>query len=402
MKTIFIILDGLGDRPVKEFGGKTPLEAANTPNMDFLVERGICGMMAPMGLGFTLESGPAHFEIFGYHPFENFYPGRGPIEALGAGFKLKQGDIAFRANFATLKGGKIIDRRAGRIKNVKIFEKKLSFKIKNVEFILKAGTEHRAGLILRGKGLSLKTSNNHSHKTGIKPKKIIALDKTEQANFTAEILNQYLEQAHKILQNHSENEKREKKGLLSANYLIFRGGGEYKKVISFDKKYGLKSCCIAGTGLYKGFGKFLGMKIIKVKGATGGKVTDIKAKFLAAKKNLKNYNFIFVHVKATDLFGHDGDAEGKKQCLEKIDKELKILMKEKCLLSITGDHSTPCSVYDHSGDPVPILFSGKSVRTDTNAKFGERVCAKGGLGRMQGWQIMPEILNLSGKQKIIE
>jgi 2,3-bisphosphoglycerate-independent phosphoglycerate mutase len=170
MKTIFIILDGLGDRPVKEFGGKTPLEAANTPNMDFLVERGICGMMAPMGLGFTLESGPAHFEIFGYHPFKDFYPGRGPIEALGAGFNLKQGDIAFRANFATLKNGKIVDRRAGRIKNVKIFEKDLSFKIKNVEFILKAGTEHRAGLILRGKGLSSRISNNHSHKTGKKTK----------------------------------------------------------------------------------------------------------------------------------------------------------------------------------------------------------------------------------------
>jgi len=141
MKTIFIILDGLGDRPVQEFGGKTPLEAAFTPNMDFLAEQGICGMMAPLGLGFTPESCPAHFEIFGYHPFQDFYPQRGPLEALGAGFKLKNKDIAFRVNFAFFDRGKIIDRRAGRIKNVKIFEKDLSFIIKNVKFILKAGTE---------------------------------------------------------------------------------------------------------------------------------------------------------------------------------------------------------------------------------------------------------------------
>ncbi len=406
MKVIFIIIDGLGDRPVPELGNKTPLEAALTPNMDFLVKEGICGMMSPLGLGFTPESGPAHFEIFGYHPFQEFYPKRGPIEALGAGFKLKDKDIALRINFACLSNGKIIDRRAGRIKNVKIFEKDLSFCLENVNFILKAGTEHRAALILRGENLSSEISNNDIHKIGVKPKKIVPLEKSEQAKFTAKILNQYLEKTHKILKNHSENKKRRNKGLFEANYLLFRGGGRYKKVISFKEKYELKSCCIAGTGLYKGFGKFLGMDLINVKGATGGKDTDVKAKFIAAQSNLKKYDFIFVHLKAPDLFGHDGDFLGKKNFIEKIDKNIPLLraLKNKgdVLLVITGDHSTPCSIKDHSGDPVPILFSGKTVRKDSNSKFGERSCAKGGLGRIQGWQVMPQILNLIGKQKIVE
>ena len=399
MKILFIILDGLGDRPVKELGDLTPLEAAKTPNMDFLVKEGICGMMAPLGLGFTPESGPAHFEIFGYHPYENFYPRRGPLEALGAGFKLEQSDVAFRVNFATVKQNEVVDRRSGRIKSVKIFEKVLSFNIGDVEFLLKAGTEHRAALILRGKKISPEVSDSDPREEGRKPKKVKALSRN--AEFTAKILNQYLEKVQEILKNHPENKKRKNKGLLEANYLLLRGGGRYRKTMSFKKKYSLKSCCIAGTGLYKGFGKFLGMDLINVKGATGGKDTNVKAKFTAAERSLKKYDFVWVHIKATDLFGHDGDARGKKEFLEKIDNALKVLMKEKCLLVITGDHSTPCSLKEHSGDPVPILFSGRVVRKDTNAQFGERVCAKGGLGRIQGWQIMPEILNLIGKQKII-
>ncbi|MEA3295936.1 MAG: 2,3-bisphosphoglycerate-independent phosphoglycerate mutase [Patescibacteria group bacterium] len=399
MKTIFIILDGLGDRPIKEFGDKTPLEFAKTSNMDFLVEQGICGMMAPLGLGLTPGSGPAHFEIFGYSPYQDFYPNRGVIEALGIGYDLKQEDIALRVNFATIQNKKIIDRRAGRIESAQAFEKDLSFNIKNTKFIFKAGIGHRGALIIKGKNLSSNISDNDNHKTGVVPKKLKAISKN--AEFTADVLNQYLKKANEILEKHRENKKRKQKGLALANYLLVRGAGKYKPVISFKEKYGLTSCCVAGGGLYKGVAKFLGMDLINVKGATGKKDTNIKAKFLAAKRNLKNYNFIFLHFKATDLFGHDGDPVGKKNFIEKIDKELKILMKEKCLLSITGDHSTPCALKEHSGDPVPILFSGKTIRKDSNAEFGERVCSKGGLGRIKGNQVMPEILNLTGKQKLI-
>ena len=272
-KVVFIILDGLGDRPSKELRGQTPLEAASTPNLDLLAKEGICGMHVPLSLGFIPESGPAHFEIFGYSPFEKFYPGRGVVEALGIGIKLKENDVAFRVNFATLKRGKIIDRRAGRIKNVRPFEKNLTMKLRGINFILKAGTEHRAVLILRGSNLSHKLSDSDPHKINKAPKKVKALDR--DAEFTAEILNEYLEKAHEILSNHRINKLRKKKNLPEANYLLLRGAGKFKKVESFKKRYGLKACCIAGAGLYKGFGRFVGMNLVNVRGATGGKNTNI-------------------------------------------------------------------------------------------------------------------------------
>ena len=399
-KVIFIILDGLGDRPSKKLADQTPLEAASTPNMDLLVKEGICGMQAPLGLGFTPESGPAHFEIFGYTPFKKFYPGRGVIEALGTSAKLKENDVAFRVNFATFKKGRIVDRRAGRIKNVKPFEKVLSMKLRGIEFILKAGTEHRAALILRGDNLSEKLSDSDPHKVGLAPGKVMGLEK--EAEFEAEVLNEYLKRVHQILSKHRINKSRRKKRLPEANYLILRGAGKFKKVQSFKQRYGLKACCIAGTGLYKGLGKFIGMDLINVKGATGGKDTNLKAKFMAAKRALKKYDFVWVHVKGTDLYGHDGDPIGKKNFIEKVDEALGILMNVKALKVITGDHSTPCSLKDHSGDDVPILFHGEGVRSDDSFRFGERDCMEGGLQRIDGKDIMPEILNLIGKQKVIE
>ena len=399
-KVIFIILDGLGDRPCKELNGKTPLEAASTPNMDSLAKGGICGMQSPLSLGLTLESGPAHFEIFGYSPFRKFYPGRGVIEALGAGAKLQKNDVAFRVNFATVKNGKIKDRRAGRIKNVKSFEKSLSMKLRDIEFILKASTEHRATLILRGGNLSDKLNSSDPHKTGVAPKKVKALDK--EAKFEAEILNKYIEQAHEILNRHKVNRDRRKKKLPEANYLLLRGAGKFKEVQRFKERYKLKGCCIAGTGLYKGFGKYIGLDLINVKGATGGKNTNVKAKFTAAKRALKKYDFIWVHIKATDLYGHDGDPIGKKKFIEKVDKALEVLSKVRALKAITGDHSTPCQLKEHSGDDVPILFNGEGVRVDDCVRFDERECVKGGLQRIYGKNIIPEILNLIGKQKIIE
>ena len=399
-KVVFIVLDGLGDRPCEKLEWQTPLEAAFTPNLNHLAKEGICGMCSPLEFAVAPESGPAHFELFGYSPFEKFYPGRGIIEALGTGIKLKENDIAFRVNFATLKKGKIVDRRAGRIKNVKPFEKDLSMELRGVKFILKAGTEHRAALILRGSNLSHKLSDSDPRKINKPPKEVRALDK--EAEFTAEILNEYIEKACKILSNHRINKIRRKKNLPEANCILLRGAGKFKKVESFKKRYGLRACCIAGAGLYKGFGKFIGMDLINVKGATGSKDTSIKAKFIAAKRALRKYDFVWVHIKGTDLYGHDGDCIGKKKFIEKVDEALGILTDVKALKVITGDHSTPCSLKEHSGDDVPILFHGVGVRRDKVSSFGERECANGGLQRIRGKDIIQEILNLIGKQRIIE
>lgn len=392
MKILLIILDGLGDKPVLQLGNKTPLGAAKTPNLDWLVKNGICGLISPFL--FPGEKNPtsegAHIALFGY---KDYFLGRGPYEAAGAGMELKREDIAMRVNFGTVdKNLKIIDRRAGRISETENLIKSLSDKtIDGVKFLIKKSFGHRAVLVLRGKNLSAKISDGDPHKTGGKVKKIISLDKSKQAKFTAAVLNKFLIKAHQILKNHPLNKKRESQKLLAANYLLVRGAGQFKKTPSFKKRYGLKSCCIAGGGLYKGVAKILGMDLIKVKGATGLADTNLKGKLLTAKKALRKYDFVFCHIKATDTFSHDGDFVGKKNFIEKIDKNLKLLFNLKnTLIVVTADHSTCCGLKSHCLEPIPVLIFGKeknSVR-----EFSEKNCRKGKLGKIKQTEFMSKVL----------
>lgn len=394
-KIIFIIIDGVGDKPISKFKGNTPLEQAYTPNMDELAENGICGIMHVLEKGKTPHSDEGHLALFGYD-LNKYYPGRGPIEALGIGLKLSHGDVALRANLATVDKNLIVkDRRAGRIESTAPYVKLVNkTKIDNVKFIVKAGTSHRAAIVIRGKNLSDKISTNDPKKTEKKVLKVKPLDNSKQAEFTANVLNKFLEFSHKKFEDFKLNKERIKQGKLPGNYFLVRGPGHYKKIPSFKEMYNRKSCCIAGGGLYKGLGAIAGMKVLKVKGATGTPNTDIKAKFLAAKKALKKYDFVFLHIKATDIFGHDNNPDGKKSFIERIDKELPIVMND-ILITITADHSTPCANKDHSADPVPVLIYHKDIKPDSVEKFGESYCRKGKLGVMQGKDYMGKVIELA-------
>jgi len=401
-KIIMIICDGMGDLPIKEFGNKTPLEAANTPNMDKLAKEGINGQMHVLGKGVRPNSDEAHLTLFGYN-LKTDYPGRGPIEAAGIGINLKHGDVAIRANVATVDDKlRVIDRRAGRVDTTAGFVKDLDgMKIKGITFIVKPGTGHRVGLVMRGKGLSDKITNSDVHYVteekivehweNLPVNKIKPLDNSKEAKFTAEVLQEFLEKAHEILEKNPLNKKREMK----ANYLLTRGPGYYKQLKSFKEMYNFKSACIAGAGLYKGLGTMAGMDLIKVKGATGMTNTNVKAKFEKAKEVLKNHNFIFVHVKPTDVYGENGDCKGKKDFIEKIDKAIKVLMNVDAMIVITADHSTPCSHKDHSADPVPVLVHYKGIKPDSVMHFSERECAKGSLGVFDGKDFMKKMIKIA-------
>ena len=400
MKILLIIIDGLGDRPIAELGNKTPLDAANTPNLDYMAQQGVCGLITPFLFSGEKEptSEGAHIALFGY---QNYFLGRGPYEAAGAGMKMKLGDVALRVNFATVDNAlKIIDRRANRIEKTQPLIDALSnIKIDNVKFLIKKSFGHRAVLILKCltydvKHLSAKISDGDPHKQGAKPQKIIPLNQSKQAKFTADVLNKYLEKTHHILENHSLNKKREKQGLLPANYLLVRGAGKFKETSSFKKRYDLKAACVAGGGLYKGVAKILGMDLLKVKGATGMADTNLKAKFSATKKVLEKYNFVFLHIKATDTFAHDGDFLGKKKFIEKIDKNIKsVLDLKNTIIVITADHSTCCVLKNHCLEPIPILIFGDGK--DNVSQFSERACVKGKLKKIKQTNLMPKILALA-------
>ena len=391
-KIFFIILDGLGDRPIKELGNKTPLEAAQTPNLDFLAKNGVCGLIEPFR--FPKEKKPTsestHVALFG---FQNYFLGRGPYEVLGIGMNMKKGDIAFRVNFASIDSKfKIIDRRAGRIEKTQDLVKALQgIEIDGVKFLIKKSYGHRLGLIMRGKGLSAQISNGDSKQIGVRPKKIESKDKSKKAKFTADVLNKFLEKTYQILKEHSLNKKRKNQGLLSANYLLIRGAGEFKKTPTFKEKYKLRACCIAAGSLYKGIARALGMDLIKVNGATGFINTNLKGKISAGVKALKKYDFVFLHIKAADNLAEDGNFQGKKKFIEKIDKNLNIFSRIKnTLLIVTCDHSTPCELKTHSTDPVPVLVYGN--KKDNVEKFTERDCKKGKLNKIKGIDFLKKFI----------
>jgi len=392
-------MDGLGDRPISEFGGQTPLEYAKTPNMDKLASHGMNGLLHVIAPGVTPGSDTAHLALFGVDPYE-YYTGRGPFEAAGIGLVVKEGDIAFRTNFATINPeGVITDRRAGRIREgtdqlAKLFE---GLEIDGIEILLEAGTEHRAALILRGDGLSDQVSENDPHVERKEPLEFKPLDESPEAEKTARVLTSFVMKARTILNNAELNKKREEEDLLPANYLLIRGAGKVPKLPNFEEEYCLETACIAGGGLYKGVGRMLGMHIIEDSRMSGGTTTDLSAKFEITHNALNDYDFVFTHVKGTDNYSHDGKYKEKSEFIERVDKELYRFLPENyegdLVIMITGDHSTPCSFKDHSADPVPILIYSPDCRRDKVEKFGESYAVDGSLGHILGKHIMGIALN---------
>jgi 2,3-bisphosphoglycerate-independent phosphoglycerate mutase len=402
VKGIILVIDGMADRPIKNLDNKTPLEAANVPNMDYIAKIGVSGIMDPIRPGIRAGSDTSHISILGYDPYK-VYTGRGPFEAAGVGIDVLPGDIAFRCNFSTVdENGIILDRRAGRIREGTNDIAKAINSIKlsnNIKIIFKESTGHRAVLVLRGEGLSDKVSDADPKYDGKPTKKVLPLDNSKSSKKTADLLNQIVKKSYQVLKDHPINLKRIEKGENPANIILPRGAGAVPEIQLFEEKYGLKAACIAETGLIKGIGKIIGMDIIEVEGATGGVDTNLENitnSILETSK--KNYDFLLINIDGADEAGHDGILEDKLKFIEKIDNVIGAIMEiENSYFVLTADHSTPISVKDHTGDPVPIVIKGAEVRVDDVYKFNERDSAKGGLCRIKGSDIMNILMDLMNK-----
>jgi len=418
MRILLIAIDGLGDRPVKR--GKTPLQLAKTSNLDKLAKSGINGISYPVGIGLVPGSDTGHLSLLGYDP-EQFYVGRGVLEALGSGVKLYEGDLAFRCNLATVDSKfNVTDRRAGRPDERTVAE--LAKAIANVStkeftFLFSHTKGHRGVLIVRSKFANPMVSDIDSHNTGptawAKP-----LDQSDDARKTADALNDWLKKVHQILKSHPINKDRAKKKLPEANFILTRGAsmlvegqphkgavysgpyGKNVRIQKFSERYGMGAACVAGGALYKGVARYLGMEIIDVKGATANVDTDLNAKVSASISALKNNDFVFLHIKGTDVAGHDGDWQKKMKFIERIDKAIAPLLKLKdTIIVVTADHSTSCALKAHSADPVPIVIWAPEgmVRVDGVNKFDEISAPHGGLGRIKHKNVMPILLGILGK-----
>ncbi|MEM2964970.1 MAG: phosphoglycerate mutase, partial [Candidatus Bathyarchaeia archaeon] len=251
MKGIMVICDGMGDRPHSEHGGMTPLEAADTPNMDAMADEGLVGFMDVVAPGVPPGSDVAHLSLFGYDPHE-YYTGRGGFEAVGAGLSLSPGDVAFRCNFATVDDDlTVMDRRAGRIKEDadKLMPAIRGFRldVEGLTYEFHHTVEHRGVLVFRGKNLSRHVSDTDPHKVGERILKSTPLEPEEAAERTAEALNQFTLKSFEALKDHPVNLKRIQERKPPANIVLSRGAGTLPTLQTIPQKYGVKASAIAAV-----------------------------------------------------------------------------------------------------------------------------------------------------------
>ncbi|MHA1679950.1 MAG: 2,3-bisphosphoglycerate-independent phosphoglycerate mutase [Promethearchaeota archaeon] len=409
LKFLLVILDGVGDRPIPDYGGKTPLEAAFTPHLDALARDGSCGLVDVVEPGMPVGSDIAHLLLFGYD-YNRDYPGRGPLEALGIGLAMGQDDIAFRGNFANIDQNMIIiDRRAGRnIPEAKEYIKVINDAIKSldlgVDVTFKHSTEQRVACLIHGPSLSPRVSSTNPNKNFVPVEECRPLDGSGEARATASIINAITRKIYEVLKDHPLNKSRKERGVPQVNCILFHGPGVMKKIVSLHLKHGIKVAGVTGNGVIRGLCRYLGIDVIPCPGATGTINTNLDAKMDAVEEGLKDHDLVFLHIKATDSSGHDKKPEQKKLFLEDIDRIVggRILrdIDHSCTtVVITGDHSTPCVVGDHSGDPVPFLMHGPAVIADDVEQFGERACASGYFARFSSRPLMNIILNKLDKLK---
>jgi 2,3-bisphosphoglycerate-independent phosphoglycerate mutase len=401
-KILFIVLDGISDRPCPDLGGLTPLAAAKTPVLDKLAAEGCCGIMDTIAPGIRPGSDTAHLALLGYDP-RKYYTGRGPLECEGTGIRMEPGMIGFRCNFATLsKDGIITDRRAGRIHDTAALsgaiEKDVDLSEYEVGFSFRSGAGHRAALALKGKGLGQCVTSNDPKKEGVPPLKVKVLQQTQADQKTADICNEFVKQSTKILFEHPVNVERVEKGQNPANIVLMRGAGEMGHFEPFEKKYGLSGSVISAASLITGIGSAVGLEHVHVDGITGSQDSNIAGKIAAAQAQLRKKDFVLVNIKGADESGHDGIADQKKNFIEKIDAVLEPLLAQKdAIIIVCADHSTPCTIKDHSADPVPVIIRGDGVRVDDVVRFDEYSSARGGLSRIRGCDLMPTALDLINK-----
>lgn len=421
---LYVCLDGLGDDPIPELDGRTPLEAAPTPNLDALAQRGRTGTVVTVGPGIAPESDIGVFGILGYDPNEE-HPGRGVLEALGCGMNFQDGDLAHRVNFATADGRTIVDRRVGRdlaSDQARALADEVNDRLtlEGATFDLRATVEHRGALVIRtddGEALSANVSNTdpayrRQGSLGVALETfepIVAtcepLEDTPAAARAADLTNRFVEGAAGVLDASEVNEGRRAEGRLPANLILTRDAGDHRpRLQSIRDRFGLSWGCFVEMPVERGISIALGMEPVPAprlaQEGFGSAAEEAYAQWAAlAAGALKEFDALYVHLKGPDIPAHDGRALDKRDVIASIDlaffgELLPRIDPSHTLIAVTADHATSCVRKAHTADPVPLLASGGSVTPDGSPSFGERVCAGGSMGQLLGPQILPGLTRL--------
>ncbi len=386
MKYIILVPDGAADYPLKELGGKTPLQVAKLPNMDELANKGLIGTVKTIPSGMNPGSDVANLSIMGYDP-QRFYTGRGPLEAASMDIKLGRDDIAFRCNLVTVSEQELIDYSAGHIstEESRILIEAVDSELGDDRVTFYPGVSYRH-LMVWHNGLQKMNCFPPHDVVGRNLKDILPTGKG------AEELIKLIEASYQILQAHPVNQNRVSEGKNPANMIWLWGQGKRPAMPTIKEKYGISGAVISAVDLVKGIGRLAGMKVIEVPGATGYFDTDYRAKSQYGLKVLEEVDLVFLHVEAPDEAGHTGDIKAKISALENFDS----LIVETFLKQLDGDfkilllpdHATPIKVRTHVTDPVPFIIYNSSANQPGNFTFDEMSAQKSSFYLSEGHKLM--------------
>jgi len=421
MKHIIILGDGMADLPVERLGGKTLLQYAHKPMMDQLAREGRCGRLVTVPEGFPPGSEVANTAILGYD-LNKVYEGRGPLEAASIGYEMADDDFAIRCNIITLADGKIITHNGGNLETddarvlIDYLNETLAKPInqregcERVKFI--CGIQYRHLLVIKGGNKHIVCAPPHDHPNEewrpllVKPENTVVSNSAADAKRlspqqTADLINEMILRSQELLTAHPFNIERAKRGERQANSIWPWSGGYRPSMQTLMQQYPqIKSgAVISAVDLIQGIGRYAGLRIVKVPGATGLADTNYEGKAQAAIEALENDDFVFVHVEASDEAGHDGDLELKLKTIEYLDQRLIAPIYEKVqswdepvCIAVLPDHLTPVEQRIHVGQPVPFLIWYRGIVPDDVQQYDEVSCVSGSYGLLKLNEFMQALM----------
>jgi 2,3-bisphosphoglycerate-independent phosphoglycerate mutase len=401
-KAVILIVDGLGDLPVERLGGRTPLEAARTPILDAMAAAGCCGLVDPILPGEIPNTDSGVGLLFGLPPDQADVLHRGPVEASGAGRCLQEGEIAVRANFASIeeraRGLWVSDRRAGRIRE---HVAELAAAIDGIDLgdgiraDFRPTDQHRGVLVLGGAGLDAAVSDTDPGDAGNPGFVLEARPLRPSARLAADKINRFLREAHRRLRDDPVNRAREAAGLPPASGIITRGAGSWFRPASRLEEQGLRAAVVAGCNTVLGLARLFDFDTVRDAAFTADLDTDLDAKVAAALVALRDHEIAYVHVKASDLCAHDRNPLAKRDFLERLDRALAPLATAGAVVALSSDHTTDSNTGAHTADPVPSLIFDPSKPAAAGRpalNFGEAACRQGNRPRLRSFEFLDRVL----------
>lgn len=400
MKHIIILGDGMADEPIPELGDKTPMEVANTPTMDWLASHGRVGRLKTVPVGYHPGSEVANMSVLGYD-LDKTFEGRGSLEAASIGVPLLEGEMAMRCNLICIENGIIKNHSAGHISNeeaVGLIDF-LNEQLADDDIRFYQGVSYRHLLKVKHGDKRIHCTPPHDV-PGTPFRDVLIRPEAADAQATADLLNGLILRSQELLENHPVNIKRKAEGKDAANSIWPWSPGYRPRMQTLMERFGVeRGVVISAVDLIRGIGVYAGLKLILVEGATGLWNTNYEGKVAAAIAALKDNDFVFLHIEASDEAGHEGDYKLKIKTIENLDSRVckPILeavqqMDEPVAIAVLPDHPTPCRIRTHTGDPVPFLIYRPDEQADSVERFSEHSAQQGSYGLLEGEQFINEFL----------